>query len=236
MQKKIIVAVDGYSSCGKSTLARDLAAKLGYVYVDSGAMYRAAALFFIQNNIDVEQFRNLGNVEQENLLAPMKIGFRFEEGSMTAKIFLNDKNVEREIREPVVSGKVSPISAVALVRKKMVGMQQAFGKEKGVVMDGRDIGTKVFPDAELKIFMTAEINVRAKRRYDELVAKGIAVSFDDVKKNIEERDFEDTHRDISPLAQADDAIIIDNSNLNRQQQLELALKIVLEKFPVINYQ
>lgn len=228
MQKKIIIAVDGHSSCGKSTLARDLAAKLGYTYIDSGAMYRAATLYFIENSIDVAQFRNTDFLEQDNILNEMNIEFRGADDK-TSEIFLNGINVSHEIRMPLVSELVSPVSAIASVREKMVAMQRKFGKEKGVVMDGRDIGTKVFPDAELKIFMTADIDIRAKRRHDELLAKGISISLDEVKKNIESRDDVDTHRAISPLVKADDAIVIDNSSLSREQQLELALKIVKEK-------
>ena len=227
MQKKIIVAVDGYSSCGKSTLARDLSAQLGYTYIDSGAMYRAATLYFLENNIDTLQFRNKAEDEQKSILDKILIEFRNGDGSQ--EIFLNGKNVSKEIRLPAVSEKVSPVSAIPIVREKMVAMQREFGKEKGVVMDGRDIGTKVFPDAELKIFMTADVSIRAKRRFDELKAKGISVSIEEVKKNIESRDYEDTHRAMSPLVRADDAVIIDNSNLNRQQQLEVALQIVNDK-------
>jgi CMP/dCMP kinase len=229
MQKKIIIAVDGYSSCGKSTLARDLAAKLDYTYIDSGAMYRAAAFYFSQHSIDVEQFRNLDNAGQNKILDSISIEFRKVNDGIQ-EIFLNGKNVSHEIRLPAVSDKVSPVSAIPLLREKMVTMQRNFGKEKEVVMDGRDIGTKVFPEAELKIFMTADIDIRAKRRFDELKAKGISVSLDEVKKNIESRDYEDTHRVVSPLVKADDAIILDNSHLNRQQQLEAAMKMVNERF------
>ena len=229
MQKKIIIAVDGYSSCGKSTLARDLASKLGYTYIDSGAMYRVATLYFIENNIDVVLFRNSDFLEQDNILGEMNI--EFGQGKENAQeIFLNRVNVTKEIRLPVVSEKVSPVSAISSVRDKMVSMQRKFGKEKGVVMDGRDIGTIVFPEAELKIFMTADINIRAKRRHDELLAKGITISMEEVKKNIESRDYEDTHRTVSPLVQASDAVVIDNSDLNREQQLELVLKLVSDKF------
>ena len=149
-----------------------------------------------------------------------------------SEIFLNGRNVEQEIRFPMVSDKVSPVSAIPSLRQKMVSMQRDFGKDKGIVMDGRDIGTKVFPGAELKIFMTADINIRAKRRYDELLAKGISISIEAVKKNIETRDYEDTHRAESPLAKAEDAIVIDNSRVNREQQLETALKIVKDKFSI----
>lgn len=224
MQKKIIIAVDGYSSCGKSTLARELAAKLGYTYIDSGAMYRAATLYFVENGIDAALFKNDGRPEQDNILNEINIEFRKGTDS-SYQIFLNGVNVSKEIRLPMVSEKVSPVSAIPSLRDKMVAMQRNFGKEKGVVMDGRDIGTKVFPEAELKIFMTADIDIRAQRRFDELKTKGISVSLDEVKKNIESRDYEDTHRAVSPLVKADDAVVIDNSNLSREQQLEIAMKI-----------
>jgi cytidylate kinase len=231
MQKKIIIAVDGYSSCGKSTLARDLAAKIGYTYIDSGAMYRAATLYFIENNIDAALFRNLSGDKQDNTL--QKINIEFGAGKAgVQEVFLNGVNITKEIRLPKVSEEVSPVSAIPSLREKMVAMQRNFGREKGVVMDGRDIGTKVFPDAELKLFMTADTNIRAKRRYDELMAKGISVSLEEVKKNIESRDYVDTHRAVSPLVQADDAVVIDNSNLNREQQLVVALNLVKDKFNV----
>ena len=175
MQKKIIIAVDGHSSCGKSTLARDLAAALGYTYIDSGAMYRAATLYFIEKNIDVALFRNSDFLEQDNILNEMNIEFRGIDKNFS-EIYLNGINVTHQIRLPLVSEQVSPVSAIASVREKMVAMQRKFGKETGVVMDGRDIGTKVFPEAELKIFMTADIEIRAKRRHDELLTKGISIS------------------------------------------------------------
>jgi len=230
MQKKIIIAVDGYSSCGKSTLARELAAKIGYTYIDSGAMYRAATLYFMENNIDVEIFQSKSQAEQENILNEIKIEFQFNKEKNISEIILNGKKVEKEIRMPLLSEKVSPVSTIALLRQKMVAMQRKLGERKGVVMDGRDIGTKVFPKAELKIFMTADLDIRAKRRHDELLAKGISISIGEVKKNIEERDYKDTHRKVSPLVKADDAIVIDNSNLNREQQLTLAVKIFNDKF------
>jgi cytidylate kinase len=228
MQKKIIIAVDGYSSCGKSTLARNLAVKLGYTYIDSGAMYRAATLYFIENNIDVVLFRNSDFPEQDKILNRIIIEFGNSIDGMQ-EIILNRINVTKEIRLPMVSQKVSEVSALPSLREKMVAMQRNFGREKGVVMDGRDIGTKVFPEAELKIFMTADVNIRAKRRHDELTAKGISVSLEEVKKNIESRDYEDTHRAVSPLMKAGDAVVIDNSNLSREEQLEIALKIVSDK-------
>lgn len=231
MQKKIIIAVDGYSSCGKSTLARELAAKIGYTYIDSGAMYRAATLYFMENNIDVEMFQSKSQTEQENILNEIKIEFQFNKEKNISEIILNGKKVEKEIRMPLLSEKVSPVSTIALLRQKMVAMQRKLGEGKGVVMDGRDIGTKVFPEAELKIFMTADLDIRAKRRHDELLAKGITISIDEVKKNIEERDYKDIHRKVSPLVKADDAVVIDNSDLNREQQLNLALKIFNDKFP-----
>ncbi|MBK5284867.1 MAG: (d)CMP kinase [Bacteroidia bacterium] len=232
MQKKIIIAVDGYSSCGKSTLARELAAKIGYTYIDSGAMYRAATLYFMENNIDVEMFQSKSQTEQENILNEIKIEFQFNKEKNISEIILNGKKVEKEIRMPLLSEKVSPVSTIALLRQKMVAMQRKLGEGKCVVMDGRDIGTKVFPKAELKIFMTADLDIRAKRRHDELLAKGISISIDKVKKNIEERDYKDTHRTVSPLVKAGDAIVIDNSNLNREQQLMLAVQIFNDKFSV----
>src|SRR5689334_17737354 len=218
MQKKIIIAVDGYSSCGKSTLAHDVAHKLHFSYVDSGAMYRAASCFFLKNNLDAATFQTKPEEEQEKILATMQIEFRNANGER--EIFLNGENVEREIRGKNVSDIVSKVSAIASLRKRMVAKQRKFAEEKHIVMDGRDIGTTVFPHADLKIFMTASLEVRARRRFDELVSKGIKMTMDEVKENIKNRDFIDTTRKVSPLKQADDAIVLDNTNLSRQQQLD----------------
>jgi cytidylate kinase len=230
MQKKIIIAVDGYSSCGKSTLARDVAHRLGFSYIDSGAMYRAAAYFFLKNNFDAATFQSKPEAEQEKILAAMQIEFRVANGER--EIFLDGVNVEKEIRGKDVSDVVSSVSAIASLRKRMVTKQRKFAEEKHIVMDGRDIGTTVFPHADLKIFMTASIEVRAQRRFDELVSKGIKMTMDEVKQNIKSRDFIDTTRKISPLKQADDAIVLDNTNLTRSQQLDLVLKIIAEKFGI----
>ena len=230
MQKKIIIAVDGYSSCGKSTLARDVAHKLHFSYIDSGAMYRAASYFFLKNNLDAATFQNKPEAEQEKILTSMQIEFRNINGER--EIFLNGENVEKEIRGKNVSDVVSKVSAVASLRKRMVQKQRKYAEEKHIVMDGRDIGTTVFPHADLKIFMTASLEVRAQRRYDELVGRGIKMTMDEVKENIKNRDLIDTTRAISPLKQANDAIVLDNTNLTREQQLDFVLKIIAKKFGI----
>ena len=228
MQKKIIIAVDGYSSCGKSTLARDVAHKLGFSYIDSGAMYRAASYFFLKNNLDVTAFQEKSEAEQEKILAAMQIEFR--NTNSEREIFLNGENIEKQIRGKDVSDAVSKVSAIPSLRKRMVAKQRKFAEEKNIVMDGRDIGTTVFPHADLKIFMTASLEVRAQRRYDELVNKGIKMTMDEVKENIKNRDLTDTTRKVSPLKKADDALLLDNTNLTRREQLDFVLKIVSEKF------
>jgi cytidylate kinase len=230
MQKKIIIAVDGYSSCGKSTLARDVAQRLRFTYVDSGAMYRAAAYFFLKNKMTATDFQGKPEPEQEKILAEMQIEFRNTNGRR--EIFLNNVNVEKEIRGKDVSDIVSAVSAISSLRKRMVARQRRFAEEKHIVMDGRDIGTTVFPNADLKIFMTADIDVRAKRRYDELVAKGIKMTLEEVKENIKSRDRIDTTRKVSPLVKADDAIVLDNTSLTREQQRDFVLKIVAERFGI----
>jgi cytidylate kinase len=230
MQKKLIIAVDGYSSCGKSTLARDVAHRLGFSYIDSGAMYRAAAYFFLKNNLDAAIFQRKPDAEQEKILAGMQIEFRNTNGER--EIFLNGENVEKKIRGKDVSEIVSNTSAIPSLRKRMVTKQRKFAEEKHIVMDGRDIGTTVFPHADLKIFMTASLEVRAQRRYDELVSKGIKMTMEEVKQNIASRDLIDTTRKVSPLKKADDAIVLDNTNLTRQQQLDFVLKIIAEKFGI----
>lgn len=224
--KKIIIAIDGYSSTGKSTLAKQLAQHLGYVFVDSGAMYRAITLFALQSNFISKTFFDIDSLIKS--LPSIKLHFVFNESLGYAEMFLNDKNVETEIRSLNVSSFVSKIAEISEVRTKLVEQQQEMGKNKGIVMDGRDIGTVVFPDAELKIFMNASTLVKAKRRFNELTEKGQNVSFDEVLKNVQERDYIDTHREDSPLVKAADAIEIDNSELSREEQFELVLKMVKE--------
>ena len=215
--KKITIAIDGFSSCGKSTMAKDLAREVGYIYIDSGAMYRAVTLYSIEKGIFLGDI-----IDTERLKKNMKhihISFRLNlEGR--PETYLNDVNVENKIRTMEVSKRVSPISALDFVRTEMVAQQQAMGKEKGIVMDGRDIGTTVFPDAELKIFVTASAQIRAERRYDELKAKGQEASFDDILENVKERDHIDQTREVSPLRKADDALLLDNTNLTIEQQQE----------------
>lgn len=224
MKNKITVAIDGFSSTGKSTLAKQVAAALGYVYVDTGAMYRAVTLFAMENGyIDKDFF------DKETLVRSLpyiSLKFKYNADLGFAEMYLNDRNVEAEIRTIEVSGFVSQVAEVSEVRAKLVEQQQHMGRLKGIVMDGRDIGTVVFPDAELKIFMTASPQTRAQRRYDELQQKGQNVSFDAVLKNVEQRDHIDTHRDDSPLRKADDAIEIDNSNLTREEQFAKVIELV----------
>jgi cytidylate kinase len=223
-QKKLTIAIDGHSSCGKSTVAKSLAKLLGYTFIDSGAMYRAVTLFCINENIIQE-----GVVDEDSLkqkLESIKIHFTFDYEKQQNLTWLNNTLVEDEIREIEVSESVSIVSKIGFVREKLVQMQQDLGKDGGIVMDGRDIGTVVFPDADLKIFMTASAEVRAQRRYDELLAKGSSVSFEDIKKNIETRDYIDQNREIAPLKQAEDAILLDNSKLTREEQLNTLLKFV----------
>ncbi|RDI50249.1 (d)CMP kinase [Flavobacterium glaciei] len=224
--KKITIAIDGFSSTGKSTLAKQLANHLEYVYVDTGAMYRAVALLAMQNGyINAESFDTQTLI---NSLPNIKLQFKFNPDLGFAEMYLNDVNVETEIRTIEVSSFVSKVAEVSEVRTKLVEQQKEMGKDKAIVMDGRDIGTVVFPDAELKIFMTASASTRAQRRYDELVKKGDAVTFDEVLANVEERDYIDTHRKDSPLVMAEDAIEIDNSHLNREEQFDVVLQLVNE--------
>ena len=226
MNKKITIAIDGFSSTGKSTLAKQLANHLGYVYVDTGAMYRAIALFAMQNGyITAENFDKESLI---NSLAKIRLQFRYNPELGFAEMYLNDVNVEKEIRTIEVSSFVSKVATISEVRAKLVEQQQEMGKNKGIVMDGRDIGTVVFPDAELKIFMTSSASTRAQRRYDELIQKGDDVTYEEVLKNVEERDYIDTHRDNSPLVLAEDAIEIDNSHLTREEQFEIVLGLVNE--------
>ena len=227
MSKKITIAIDGFSSTGKSTIAKQLAKKLGYIYVDTGAMYRTVALFGFQNNLVGPDFINQN--ELINQLENIKISFVFNAELGFAEVYLNDVNVEQKIRSLEVSNLVSKVAAISKVREKLVSEQQEMGLNKGIVMDGRDIGTVVFPDAELKIFMTASADTRAKRRFDELIEKGDDVSYEEIYKNVVERDEMDTTREDSPLVKAEDAIEIDNSNLSKEEQFELILKLVQEK-------
>lgn len=224
--KKITIAIDGFSSTGKSTLAKQLANQLGYIYVDTGAMYRAVTFFAMQNSyINADSFDKQTLI---NSLLAIKLQFKFNADLGFAEMYLNDVNVETEIRTIEVSSFVSKVAEVSEVRTKLVEQQKEMGKDKGIVMDGRDIGTVVFPDAELKIFMTASATTRAQRRYDELITKGDMVTFEEVLKNVEERDYIDTHREDSPLVMAEDAIEIDNSHLNREEQFKLVLELVNE--------
>ena len=216
--KKITIAIDGFSSCGKSTMAKDLAREVGYIYIDSGAMYRAVTLYSIENVIfdgDVIDTEKL-----KKAIKDIQISFRPNPETGRPDTYLNGVNVENKIRTMGVSSKVSPISALDFVREAMVAQQQAMGKEKGIVMDGRDIGTTVFPDAELKIFVTATPEIRAQRRFDELKAKGQEGSFEEILENVKQRDYIDQHREVSPLRKADDALLLDNSNLSIEQQKE----------------
>jgi len=224
LDKKITIAIDGFSSTGKSTLAKQLAKHLGYVYVDTGAMYRAVTFFAMQNGyINADSFDKQSLI---NSLPFIKLQFKFNPDLGFAEMYLNEVNVETEIRTIEVSSFVSKVAEVSEVRAKLVEQQKEMGKDKAIVMDGRDIGTVVFPDAELKIFMTASATTRAQRRFDELQQKGDDVSYDAVLKNVEERDYIDTHRVDSPLVKAEDAIEIDNSYLNREEQFQVVLDLV----------
>jgi cytidylate kinase len=219
MSDNIVVAIDGYSSCGKSTLAKALAKKLHFIYVDSGAMYRAVALYFLRNNIDLDDHEQVAGALKE-------IHLNFHSRDYETHITLNDEDVSEEIRQMPVSEKVSTVSAIREVRKEMVKQQQRMGKSKNIVMDGRDIGTAVFPDAPVKIFMTADPKVRAERRYKEMLPKNPGVTLEEVFENLAHRDYQDTTRTESPLVRASDAIILDNTNLTPQQQLDFALEKV----------
>lgn len=219
--KKITIAIDGYSSCGKSTMAKDLARSIGYVYIDTGAMYRAVTLYAMRHGII-----HSGSIDADKLQAEMgnvNISFKLNTETGMPDTYLNGELVEREIRTLEVSNNVSPIATLAFVRAAMVCQQQAMGKEKGIVMDGRDIGTTVFPDAELKIFVTASPEVRAQRRYDELKSKGMPAEYNDILANVKERDYIDSHREVSPLRQAEDAIVLDNSHMTIPEQKEWLL-------------
>ena len=215
--KQITIAIDGHSSCGKSTMAKELARRVGYVYVDTGAMYRSVTLYALRHDL----FREDGTIltdELEKALKDIVIEQKLVDGKTTT--FLNGENVEREIRTLEVSNHVSPIAALPFVRTALVAQQQRMGENGGIVMDGRDIGTVVFPNAELKIFVTASAEVRAQRRYDELKEKGMPADYDDILKNVQERDYIDSHREVSPLRQADDALLLDNSHMTIPEQNE----------------
>ena len=222
--KKITIAIDGFSSTGKSTLAKQLAAALGYVYVDTGTMYRAVTYFAMQNGFVGEDFLNKERLIAE--LPKIQLQFQFNYDLGFAEMYLNDVNVEKPIRTIEVSRNVSQIAEISEVRAKLVEQQQAMGKNKAIVMDGRDIGTVVFPDAELKIFMNASAETRAQRRFEELVEKGQSVTFVEVLENVQQRDYIDTHREDSPLVKASDAIEIDNSTLSKKEQFDLVMKLV----------
>jgi cytidylate kinase len=222
-ERKITIAIDGYSSCGKSTIARAIAARLSYNYVDTGAMYRAVTLYALRNGLI--NGRNLDADGLIDQLEDIHIEFTFNQDTKVSEILLNGENVELFIRHMDVNDWVSQVSAVGEVRKKMVKLQQEMGKGKGIAMDGRDIGTTVFPDAELKIFMTADPDVRAQRRLDELESKQISASFEEVKENLLQRDHEDMNRSESPLRKALDAIVLDNTNITREEQLEFVINL-----------
>lgn len=221
----IIITIDGWSSCGKSTLAKQLAKELGFTYIDSGAMYRAITLYFLRNHVDWTD-------EKEVAEALKDIHLHFEPNKKTgeSEIFLNEENVEYLIRDLIIADKVSDIAAIAAVRTFAVAQQQKMGQKKGIVMDGRDIGTTVFPDAELKIFMTADISVRVERRFREMFEKNPNITIEEVKHNLEMRDYIDSHREVSPLKKADDAVMLDNTQLDMDQQLKFALRLI--KSPV----
>lgn len=220
--KKITIAIDGFSSCGKSTMAKDLAREIGYIYIDSGAMYRAVTLYCIKNGLFAGDKINIPELERR--IKDIHITFRLDEKTQLPRTYLNGEDVEEQIRTMEVSSKVSPVSAIGFVRSAMVALQQEMGKEKGIVMDGRDIGTTVFPEAELKIYVTASADIRALRRYDELQAKGQSVNFEEILNNVKERDYIDQNREVSPLKRASDAILLDNSLLTIAEQKEWLLK------------
>ncbi len=224
--KKIIITIDGWSSCGKSTLAKQLAKALNYVYVDSGAMYRAITLYFLRNHVDWTDKK-----EVKEALKSISLEFVYNDKTRQSEIYLNGENVEYVIRDLVVAEKVSDVAAIKEVREFAVAQQKKMGGNRGIVMDGRDIGTVVFPDAELKIFMTADNAVRVERRFKELYEKNPNVTLEEVKTNLEMRDYIDSHREVSPLKKADDALILDNSNLSEKEQFQKALKWAEQKIP-----
>ena len=221
MSHKIIITIDGCSSCGKSTLAKQIAKELGYAYIDSGAMYRAITLYFLRNHVDWTDQKEVASALKE-----IHLHFAHNPKSGESEIFLNDENVEYLIRDLIIADKVSDIAAIAAVRTFAVAQQQKMGKRKGIVMDGRDIGTAVFPAAELKIFLSADIAVRVERRFREMYEKNPNIILEEVKKNLEMRDYIDSHREVSPLKRADDAIELDNTKLSMEQQLKFALNLI----------
>jgi CMP/dCMP kinase len=229
--KKINIAIDGYSSCGKSTLAKMLAKSLTYIYIDTGAMYRAVALFALNNGMFEDD--KLNEKELIGSLSKIEIGFRLNSETSVRETLLNGQNIENEIRDMRVSSKVSYVAEIPEVRKKLVLLQQKMGEHKGVVMDGRDIGTVVFPQAELKIFMTASEEIRTERRYAELISQGKNVAKEEVRNNLNQRDYIDTHRTADPLRQAEDALVLDNTNLNMDEQFKLALAWVNERLQAL---
>ncbi|PZF73501.1 (d)CMP kinase [Taibaiella soli] len=226
---KIIIAIDGFSSCGKSTLAKQLAAKLGYAFIDSGAMYRAITLYFIRNNVSLQDHSQILDA-----LSNIHLSFVFNEKSQQSDIYLNDEDVAHLIREMTVAEKVSEVAAIREVRSFAVAQQKRMGKKKGIVMDGRDIGTVVFPDAELKIFMTADPEVRVKRRFQELYVTNPHITLDEVRHNLEMRDYIDSNREESPLRRAEDAVLLDNSTLTREEQLAKVLDWVKERAQTVD--
>ena len=225
--RKIVVAIDGHSSCGKSTIARAIASRFGYAFIDSGAMYRAITLYALRNHLVVAG--QVNKQELINALPQIKIEFRYNSFVQKSDTYLNGENVEEEIRHLPVSQNVSPVATIAKVRAAMVRLQKAMGQNKGIVMDGRDIGTIVFPDAELKLFVTATAEIRAQRRFDELTAKGEAVSYAEILQNVQERDHIDSTREASPLRIAHDALVLDNSTMTREEQLEWVIGKVEER-------
>ena len=231
INQKIIIAIDGFSSCGKSTLAKALANNLQYVFIDTGAMYRAVALFFLRAGIDFDNTSNIASA-----LNKITLQFKYNPTTLQSDMYLNEENVAQEIREMRVSQKVSEVAAIALVRDFAVAQQQAMGVSKGIVMDGRDIGTVVFPKAELKIFVTASPDIRVQRRFLELSAKSPAITVEEISENLQHRDLIDTTREHSPLKQADDALVLDNSNMSREAQFDIALQWAQERISQANNQ
>lgn len=221
--EKIIITIDGFSSCGKSTMAKDLAHELGYIYVDTGAMYRCVALYALQHKLFLKD-GEINIPELEAAMPNINISFKLNKETGRPDTYLNNENVENKIRTMEVSSHVSSIAAIPFVREALVAQQQKMGKDKGIVMDGRDIGTVVFPNAELKIFVTASPEVRAQRRYDELMEKGMEADYNEILENVKQRDYIDSHRDVSPLRKADDAIELDNSNISIEEQKQWLIK------------
>jgi cytidylate kinase len=231
MKKRLIIAIDGYSSCGKSTFAKMIAKELGYIFIDSGAMYRAVTLYCIRKKYISDNHINTGEIIND--LRDMNIDFVYNPDKNSHETYLNSENVENEIRNMEVTSHVSRISQIAEVRARMVEMQREIGAFKGIVMDGRDIGTVVFPDADIKIFMTASVDIRAKRRYDELKAKGMDVDFEEIRRSIIARDIADENRDISPLRRAEDAIVLDNSRMSVESQMKWIREIIEKKLDAV---